>query len=67
MQPAEAISLLQMTLQGTRALDEETHRCLGVLEDRLEQLKRKSPLFQEICFSEEVEHLAGRSAAIAVN
>ncbi|HPY76592.1 MAG TPA: hypothetical protein PLQ45_02005 [Anaerohalosphaeraceae bacterium] len=67
MQTAEAIHLLQRTLQGTRAVDEYTHYNLGILEDRLEQLKRKSPLFQGICFSEDIENLAGRSAAIAVH
>jgi hypothetical protein len=48
-------------------VDEYTHYNLGILEDRLEQLKRKSPLFQGICFSEDIENLAGRSAAIAVH
>lgn len=67
MQPADAIRVLQMTLQGTRPVDDDTHVCVGVLEERLELLKQKSSLFQEIKFSEEVGRLAGRSAAIAVN
>lgn len=67
MQPADAIRVLQMALQGTRPVDEDTHMCVGVLEERLEELKQKSSLFQEVRFSEEVGRLTGRSAAIAVN
>ena len=67
MQTSEAVRILQMTLQGSRPVDEDTHRSMGVLEDRLEQLKIKSTLFHDVSFSEEVERLAGRSAAVAVN
>lgn len=67
MHTSEAIRVLQMSLQAARPMDEDAYRCLGVLEERLEQLKMKSVLFQDVAFSEEVERLARRSAAVAVN
>ena len=67
MQTSDAIRVLQTALRGSRPIDEETHQSMGVLSQRLEQLKAKSDLFQRVSFSEEVERLVGSSAVVAVN
>lgn len=67
MQTSDAIRVLQMTLQGVRPVDETTQHSMGILSARLEQLKAESTLFGGVHFSEEVERLEGRSAALAVN
>ena len=67
MQTSDAIRVLQTALRGSRPIDEETHHSMGVLSQRLEQLKAKSDLFQRVSFSEEVERLVGSSAVVAVN
>ena len=56
-----------MTLRGAHPVDEDAVESLGVLSERLEHLKAKSPLFERVAFSEEARRLAGRSAAVAVN
>lgn len=67
MQTLEAIRVVQMSLRESRPPDEDVLHSMGVLQERLEQLKMKSDLFQDVAFSEEVERLASRSAAVAVN
>jgi len=57
MKTAEAIRMLQKVLQGGRPLDEQFLCSLNCLEKQLETLKRKSPLFEMISFSEEIERL----------
>jgi len=57
MKTAEAIRMLQKVLQGGRPLDEQFLCSLNCLEKQLETLKRKSPLFEKISFSEEIERL----------
>lgn len=67
MPTTDAVQVVQAALGENRPSDEETHRCVGILRQRLDHLKRQSTLFQNIVFSEDVDHLAGRSAAVAVN
>ncbi len=67
METSEAIRVLQAALRGQSPMDACGRRSVDVLEERLERLKRQSVLFEGVCFSEEVERLSGRSAAVAVN
>ena len=65
MQTSDAIRVLQISLRENRAVDERAYQSIGLLSQRLEQLKAKEPVFQNVNFSEDVERLAVQSMAIA--
>lgn len=67
MKAVKAIQNLQNVLKGARPLDEQFHRSLNVLTERLENLKQKSLLFEKISFSDEVEQLAERAGIAAAH
>ena len=65
MQSSEAIKVLQMSLRENRPVDERAYQSIGLLSQRLEQLKAKGPVFQNVNFSEDIERLAVQSVAVA--
>ncbi|HOM61115.1 MAG TPA: hypothetical protein PLX18_06065 [Anaerohalosphaeraceae bacterium] len=67
MKTTEAIYKLQRFLEGSHPLDEQIHRSLNFLEERLEELKQKSPLFEKVSFSEDVIRLAERAVMAAAH
>ena len=55
MKSHSEIEVLRQGLAGQRPVDEELVTSAAVLADRLEMLKRSSPLFEAVSFSPEVE------------
>ena len=54
------------SLNGTRAIDEQTFASLEVLNDRLERVKKFGGRFTGVAFSPAVEHLRKLSSKLAV-
>lgn len=55
------------SLSGTRAIDEDTFSSVAVLAERLERLKRTSSMFDNITFSPQAEELACREMVSALS
>jgi hypothetical protein len=58
--------IVNRTLTGKRAVDEQTFSSLAVLAERLERLKRLDKIFSNIEFSHYVKKLRSRSSASSV-
>ena len=54
------------SLNGTRAIDEQTFASLEVLNDRLERVKKLGGKFTGVAFSPAAEHLRKQSSRLAV-
>jgi hypothetical protein len=54
------------SLNGTRAIDEQTLASLEVLNDRLERVKKLGGKFASIAFSPAAEQLRKQSSKLAV-
>jgi hypothetical protein len=54
------------SLNGTRAIDEQTLTSLEVLNDRLERVKKLGGKFASIAFSPAAEQLRKQSSKLAV-
>ncbi len=54
------------SLNGTRAIDEQTFASLEVLNDRLERVKKLGGKFANVAFSPAVEHLRRKPSKVAV-
>jgi len=54
------------SLNGTRAIDEQTFASLEVLNDRLERVKKLGGRFTGVVFSPAAEHLRKQSSRLAV-
>lgn len=54
------------SLNGTRAVDEQTFVSLEVLNDRLERVKKLGGRFAGVAFSSAAEHLMKQSNRLAV-
>jgi len=50
--------VVMASLCGRRPIDEETYSSVGVLDVRLEMLKKTNPLFSDITFSPQIEQMA---------
>jgi len=50
--------VVMASLCGQRPIDEETYSSVGVLEVRLEMLKKTNPIFSDITFSPQIEQMA---------
>jgi len=60
------IEMLRQGLTGQRPVDEAVLTSAAILSDRLEMLKRNSPMFEAVSFSPEVEAMmAGQLTAVA--
>ena len=66
METHNEIDILRQGLMGHRPVDEAVLTSAAVLGDRLEMLKRSSPLFEAVSFSPEVKAMmAGQLTAVA--
>jgi len=54
------------SLNGTRAIDEQTFASLEVLNDRLERVKKLGGKFASVAFSSAVEQLKRKPSKVAV-
>ncbi|MGA2323586.1 MAG: hypothetical protein ABSG22_07040 [Sedimentisphaerales bacterium] len=54
------------SLNGTRAIDEQTFASLEVLNDRLERVKKLGGKFASVAFSPAVEQLKRKPSKVAV-
>ena len=54
------------SLNGTRAIDEQTFASLEVLNDRLERVKKLGGKFASVAFSPDAESLMKQSSRLAV-
>ena len=61
------VEVLRQGLVGQRPVDEEVLTSAAVLGDRLEMLKRSSPLFEAVSFSPEVEAMMADQLSAVVN
>ena len=61
------VEVLRQGLVGQRPVDEEVLTSAAVLGDRLEMLKRSSPLFEAVSFSPEVEAMMADQLTAVVN
>lgn len=55
--------VVRNTLNSKKPADEKTLASLSALEERLDRLKRLSPIFANVSFSEDVERLVSRASA----
>ena len=67
MKTRNEIEVLRQGLAGQRPVDEEVMTSAAVLADRLEMLKRTSPLFEAISFSPEVETIMAQQMTAVAN
>jgi hypothetical protein len=58
--------IIKDSLQGTRAIDEQTFASLEVLSERLERVKKLSDKFAHIAFSPAVNQLRKHPSGITV-
>lgn len=58
--------IVQNSLNGVKAVDEQTFASLEILTERLERLKKLDRMFSGIEFSSAVERLKSRRKAVAV-
>lgn len=58
--------VVQASLAGNKAVDQQVLTSLAVLNDRLELLKTMNPAFSTVCFSPGVEQLKTHSSLTSV-
>jgi len=58
--------LVKQSILGCRPIDEQTFESIGVLEERLEQLKKSDNLFKNVTFSSDVQQLTKYESKIAI-
>lgn len=58
--------IVERSLAGERAIDEQTYASLEILTERLERLKKLGKNFSNIAFSSAVKKLAKQKEAMAV-
>ena len=58
--------VVKESLNGTRAIDEQTFASLEVLNDRLERVKKLGGKFANVSFSPAVENLRKQSSRLTV-
>jgi len=61
------IEILRQGLTGQRPVDEAVLTSAAILSDRLEMLKRSSPLFDAVSFSPEVEAMMAEQLTAVAN
>lgn len=62
----DKFQVLERSLKGERAVDEQTFASLSVLQERLDGLKRSSDMFDGVEFSPEAKKLMNRKKASLV-
>jgi hypothetical protein len=58
-------SVVQESLDGVRAVDEDTYAAIAILGDRLERLKKMDGVFEGVGFSPAVKRLCRQRSAVA--
>ena len=58
--------IVNESLSGERAVDEQTFASLAILSERLERLKRLGNIFSNIEFSPDIERLKSRVNTVPV-
>lgn len=58
--------IVEKSLAGDRAVDEQTFTSLTILSERLDHLKKVDKIFDGVTFSPEVMELKARNRAVAV-
>ncbi|MHC4482494.1 MAG: hypothetical protein ACYSW4_02985 [Planctomycetota bacterium] len=58
--------IVDKSLTGERAVDEQTFASLAVLSERLERLKKRGEIFDSVSFSPAVRKLKEQKNAVAV-
>jgi len=58
--------IVEKSLVGKRAVDEQTFASLAILTERLERLKNLDKIFSDVEFSSAVQKLKGQKNAVAV-
>ncbi|MDH4238888.1 MAG: hypothetical protein OEW48_04950 [Phycisphaerae bacterium] len=58
--------IVEKSLAGNRAVDEQTFDSLTILSERLEHLKNVDKIFYGVTFSPQVMELKARNRAVAV-
>ena len=58
--------IVNESLTGERAVDEQTFASLAILTERLERLKRLDGFFAEVGFSQDVKRLKNRAHVVPV-
>ena len=61
------MAILRQGLTGQRPVDEAVLTSAAILGDRLEMLKRSSPLFDAVSFSPEVEAMMAQQLTAVAN
>ena len=59
--------IVEKSLSGERAVDEQTFASIAVLDERLKRLKKLDETFDRIEFSPAVKRLKKRRSAVAVS
>ena len=67
MKTHNEIEILRQGLTGQRPVDDAVLASAAVLSDRLEMLKRSSPLFEAVSFSPEVEAMMAEQLTAVAN
>ncbi|MCJ7692385.1 MAG: hypothetical protein MUO22_03085 [Sedimentisphaerales bacterium] len=60
------LSVVKESLNGNRAVDEQTFASMAILNERLQRLKERGHLFSGITFSPDVKKLANQKKTVAV-
>ena len=58
--------VVSSSLSGKRAVDEQTFASIAVLQDRLEQVRKRDKIFAEVGFSPALRQLAMQQDKVAV-
>ncbi|HIJ51552.1 MAG TPA: hypothetical protein HPP66_00155 [Planctomycetes bacterium] len=59
--------IVEKSLTGKRAVDEQTFASLTILTERLQRLKNMDKIFSSITFSPDVRELKAQKNAVAVS
>ena len=60
------LSVIKESLNGNRAVDEQTSASMAILNERLQRLKERGYPFSDITFSLDVKKLANQKKTVAV-
>ena len=64
---ANHCQIVEQSLTGERAVDEQTFASLAILNERLERLKNLDGIFGHVTFSPDVKKLSRRRGTVAVS
>jgi hypothetical protein len=59
--------IVQKSINGERAVDEQTLASLAILSERLERLKKLDKIFDKVAFSSAVKKLKKQKSVVAIS